>query len=89
MVTELAEGKSKNKTAWGWQRGCGSQQDFSKLNITPAKPKTLMSPAASEPRDKVELKVEKLGLLWWSSGYESEGSPPLVGKPRSHMSQGS
>jgi len=47
-----------------------------------------MSSAASESRDKVELKVKKLGLPWWSSGYKSEGSPPLVGELRSHMSQG-
>jgi len=66
----------------------GANKTFSKLNITPAKPKTLMSSAASESRDKVELKVKKLGLPWWSSGYKSEGSPPLVGELRSHMSQG-
>lgn len=28
MVSELSEGKSKNKTAWGWQREWRSQQDM-------------------------------------------------------------
>ena len=69
MATELAEGKSKTRLPGDGRGAVGANKSLSKLNITPTKPKTLMSPAASASRDnKLELKVKKLGLPWWSSG---------------------